>query len=58
MTNITALPGGFSLSIRGPLLAEWSGPGFTDHLNKHDNVLGGVSWQEESVSAQSLNDRP
>ena len=35
----------------------WYGPGFSDHLVRRDNALGGVSWQEGSVIARSLKDK-
>ena len=39
------------------MTAVWFGPGFTDHLTWRDNAQGGVSWEEESDTAQSSNGR-
>ena len=54
------LPGNLAISARSserPLLARWSGPGYTDHLIRHDNVSGGVSCREGSVTARSSSDK-
>ena len=41
----------------GRVSALWFGPGFTDHLIMHNNVQGGVLWQDEDGIVLSLNDK-
>jgi hypothetical protein len=48
-----------SSALRRPVetAAVLYGPGFSDHLVKRDNALGGVSWQEGNDIARSLRDK-